>query len=122
VIALGAGCHLLDVSGTNGTNSCPSSAVISAGNGVSDFRQRIPKQTAVAPTDSILDVVLEFNSSVTQADRDSIATYGGTNVASAGTATALKAEFKAQDLATYVASDNGRLSDVFIYIPSCTTF
>ena len=116
------GCHLLDVSGTSSTTTCPNSAVISAGVGISDFKLRIPKQTAAAPPDSVLDVALLFTTAVTQADRDTIATYGGTNVASAGSANTLKAEFKANDLAGYVANDSGRLSDAIIYIPACTTF
>jgi len=116
------GCHLLDVSGTTSTGGCPSSAVISAGVGVSDFKLRIPKQTAVAPPDSVLDVALLFQTAVTQPDRDTIVAHGGTNVATAGNATSLKAEFKANDLASYIANDNGRLSDAIIYIPSCTTF
>ena len=114
------GCHLLDVSGTSSTSSCPNSAVITAGVGVSDFKLRIPKQTAAAPPDSVLDVALLFATAVTQPDRDTIAAYGGTNVATAGSANTLKAEFKANDLASYVANDTGRLSNAIIYIPSCT--
>src|SRR6266576_6699169 len=95
VVIIGAGCHTLDISGLSSNNTCPTSAVITAGAGVTDFRQRIPKQTAVAPPDSVLDVVLSFMSVVSQADRDHIATYNGTNVANAGSATTLRAEFKA---------------------------
>jgi len=116
------GCHLLDFSGTSSTTTCPNSAVINAGAGVSDFKVRIPQQTAVAPPDSVLDVALLFNTAVTQPDRDTITVYGGTNVFTAGSANTLKAEFKANDLANYVAHDAGRLSDAIIYIPACTTF
>jgi hypothetical protein len=122
VVILGAGCRLLDVSGARSSRACPESAVINAGNGVTDFKQRVPRQTAVAPPDSILDVVLIFDSVIAQADRDRIVASGGTNVSSAGTAAALKAEFRAQDLNDYVAGDAGRLSDVVIYIPACATF
>jgi hypothetical protein len=121
-ISVVTGCHLLDVSGTSSMSSCPNSAVINAGVGISDFKVRIPKQTAVAPPDSVLDVALLFMTAVTQPDRDTIAVYGGTHVATAGSANTLKAEFKANDLASYVTNDSGRLNDAIIYIPSCTTF
>jgi len=118
VALVAAGCNTLDISGS-ANNSCPTSAVITAGAGVTDFRQRVPKQTAVAPPDSILDVVLTFTSAVAQNDRDRIATYNGTNVASAGSASSLRAEFEANDLTSYVANDPGRLADVVIFIPAC---
>jgi hypothetical protein len=118
-VLIAAGCHTLDISGQSSNNTCPTSAVITAGAGVTDFRQRIPRQTAVAPPDSILDVVISFVSAVSQADRDRIATYNGTNVANAGSATTLRAEFEANDLASYVVNDTGRLTDVVIYIPDC---
>ena len=118
VALIGAGCHTFDISGSP-NNSCPTSAVITAGAGETDFRQRIPKQTAVAPSDSILDVVLTFTSAVSQSDRDRIATYNGINVAGAGSATALRAQFEANDLTSYVANDPGRLADAVIYIPAC---
>ena len=114
-----AGCHTLDISGQSSNNTCPSSAVITAGAGVTDFRQRIPRQTAVAPPDSVLDVVISFVSAVAPSDRDRIATYNGMNVANAGSATTLRAEFEANDLTSYVVDDTGRLSDVVIYIPDC---
>jgi hypothetical protein len=119
IVILTAGCHTLDISGQSSNNTCPTSAVITAGAGVADFRQRIPTQTAVAPPDSVLDVVLSFMSAVSQADRDRIATYNGTNVANAGSATALRVAFEANDLTSYVVGDTGRLSDVVIYIPDC---
>ena len=118
VALIGAGCHTLDISGS-ANNSCPTSAVITAGAGVTDFKQRIPRQTAVAPPDSILDVVLTFTSAVSQSDRDRITTFNGSNVASAGSATALRAQFEANDLTSYVANDPGRLADAVIYIPAC---
>src|SRR3954469_9178750 len=110
-------CHLVDVSGANGSG-CPSSAVITAGAGIADFKQRIQRQTAVAPADSILDVVLVFDGAVAQADLDAIAAGGGTNVSSAGSVTAVRASFPAQALADYVAGDQARLNDAIIYIPS----
>lgn len=119
IVMVAAGCHTLDISGQSSNNACPTSAVITAGAGITDFRQRIPKQTAVAPPDSVLDVVLSFVSAVSQADRDRIATYNGTNVANAGSATTLRAEFEANDLTSYVVDDTGRLSEVVIYIPDC---
>jgi hypothetical protein len=64
--------------------------------------------------------VLTFVSAVTQSDRDRIGTYNGTNVASAGSANTLRAEFMANDLMNYVATDTGRLTDATIYIPACT--
>ena len=117
-VIIAAGCHTIDISGSS-NNTCPTSAVITAGAGVTDFRQRIPRQTAVAPPDSVLDVVLSFMSAVSPADRDRIATYNGTNVANAGSATTLRAEFEANDLTSYVVNDTGRLTDVVIYIPDC---
>lgn len=120
-VAALCGCHLLDVPETKLTSTCPNSAVINAGAGVLDFKQRIPKQTAVAPPDSVLDVVLIFETAVTQADRDRIDASGGTNVSTAGTVSALKAQFTAQKLADYVTSDTGRLTDAVIYISSCMT-
>lgn len=122
VTLVATGCHLLDVSGSSSGTVCPNSAVINAGAGISDFKQRIPKQTAVAPPDSTLDVALVFSSAVTQADRDAITAAGGTNVSSAGTATALHVQFLAKDLPAYIANDTGRLSEAIIYIPSCTNF
>jgi len=112
-------CHLLDVPETKVTSSCPNSAVISAGAGVLDFKERVPKQLAVAPPDTLLDVVLIFETAVTQADHDRIDASGGTNVATAGSVSALKAQFRAAALGTYVGADNGRLTDVVIYIASC---
>ena len=96
-------------------------AVITAGNGIANFKQRIPKQTAVAPADSVLDVILTFASAPTQNDRDQIGLYNGTNVANAATINALRAEFPAANLANYVAADTGRLTDAAIYVPACTT-
>jgi hypothetical protein len=118
VLAGAAACHTVDVTGT--PNTTCTSAVITAGNGTTDFKQRIPKQTAVAPADSILDVVLTFVSAVTQSDRDRIGSYNGTNIASAGSANTVRAEFMANDLMNYVATDTGRLTDATIYIPACT--
>ena len=112
-------CQKAEVTGTQ-TDPCMP-AVITAGNGVADFKLRIPKQTAVAPADSMLDVILTFASAPTQSDRDRIGSFNGTNVASAGTPNALRAEFEASDLTTYVASDTGRLTDATIYVPACTT-
>lgn len=117
-----SGCNLLDTTAIDSGSSCPSSNVIAAGAGINDFRQRIPRQTAIAPPDSVLDVVLIFLSAYTQADQDRITTSAGMNVSTAGTTSALKAEFKANDLAAYVASDNGRLQDAVIYIPQCANF
>jgi hypothetical protein len=117
-----AGCHLLDGSTPTSSGGCPVSAVINAGIGFSDYKQRIPRQTAVAPPDSTVDVLLVFNSSITQQDRDAIVTYGGSNVSSAGNAISLKAKFHAQDLPAYVANNGDRLSDALIYIPECVTF
>ena len=119
--ALGAlcGCHLLDVPETKVSSSCPNSAVINAGSGVLDFKERVARQITVAPPDSVLDVVLLFETTVTQADLDRIGTSGGTNVASAGGTAALKAQFTAQNLGSYVASDAGRLTDAVIYIAAC---
>jgi hypothetical protein len=116
------GCHLLDVPSASSVSSCPTSAVISAGIGITDFRERIPKQTAVAPPDSVLDVVLIFDGAIIQADRDDITASGGTHVATAGTANALKAEFRAEDLTTYIAGDSGRLTEAVIYILACAAF
>lgn len=118
IIAGVIACHKVEITGTQ-SGPC-TSAVITAGNGITDFKQRIPKQTAVAPADSVLDVVLTFASAVTQNDRDRIGTYSGTNVASAGSANTLRAEFEANDLMNYVATDTGRLTDATIYIPACT--
>lgn len=118
-VAAGA-CYSLDVP-KSAVNSCTVSSVINAGVGISDFKQRIPKQTAVAPSDSVLDVMLTYSSAVTQADRDAIATAGGINISSGGTATSLKAQFPAAGLASYVAADTGRLTNVVIYIPACFT-
>jgi len=115
-----AACYSLDVP-KSAVNNCTVSAVINAGVGTADFRQRIPKQTAVAPADSVLDVVLTFATAVTQVDRDAIATAGGMNISTAGTATSLKAQFRASDLASYVAADTGRLTNAVIYIPACFT-
>jgi len=64
--------------------------------------------------------VLTFVSAVTQSDRDRIGTYNGINVASAGSANTLRAEFMASDLMNYAATDTGRLTDATIYIPACT--
>ena len=120
--AVVGGCNLLNTTAIDSGSSCPSNNVIAAGAGFNDFRQRIPRQTAAAPPDSVLDVVLIFLTAYTQADQDRITASGGTNASSAGTTTALKAEFKANDLAAYVASDNGRLQDAVIYIPQCANF
>lgn len=116
------GCHLLDVTGSRSGDNCPPSNVIAAGVGATDFKQRVAKQTAAAPPDSVLDVVLIFEGAISQSDRDQITAAGGTNVSSAGTASALKAEFKAVDLAAYVANDTGRLTEAIIYLPACATF
>jgi len=113
-------CIDINVSGNNSLDACSESAVINAGIGIADFRDRIPKQTAASRPDSVLDVVLTFASAVTQSDRDRIASYNGTHVQTAGTAASLKAEFTAQDVFNYVTDDTGRLSDVVIYIPACT--
>ena len=122
VAVVTAGCHLLDVSTPTSSGGCPVSAVINAGIGFSDYKQRIPRQAAVAPPDSVVDVLLVFDTAITQQDRDAIATYGGSNVSSAGSAVSLKAQFHAKDLPTYVANDGDRLSDAVIYIPECVTF
>jgi hypothetical protein len=122
VAVVAAGCNLLDVSTPTSSGGCPVSAVINAGVGFSDYKQRIPRQTAVAPPDSTVDVLLVFNSSITQQDRDAIATYGGSNVSSAGNAISVKAKFHAQDLPAYVANNGDRLSDAVIFIPECVTF
>jgi hypothetical protein len=118
-VTIAAGCHI-GVSETNLTN-CPTSAVISAGVDIADFKQRIAKQTAVAPPDSILDVVLTFDGAISQADRDAITAAGGTNVSSASSVAGVRASFRAQALADYVANDQGRLTNAIIYIPSCTS-
>jgi hypothetical protein len=119
LVVAGAGCHLLDVSGANNGNTCPASPVINAGIAFPDFKDRIPRQTALAPTDTLLDVLLIFDSAITQADRDAITTAGGTNVVSVNATTTVKAQFHPADLANYVASDTGRLSDAIVYIASC---
>ena len=104
-----------------GIQSAPcTSNVITAGNGITDFKQRIAKQTGAAPADSVLDVVLTFASAVTQVDRDRIASYNGTHVGTAGSANTVHAEFGANDLMNYVTTDTGRLTDATIYIPACT--
>lgn len=118
-IAVALGCHI-GVSETDLT-TCPTSAVISAGVNIADFKQRIAKQTAVAPPDSILDVVLTFDGAISQTDRDAITAAGGTNVSSASSVAGVRASFRAQALADYVANDQGRLTNAIIYIPSCTT-
>ncbi|MFL5615858.1 MAG: hypothetical protein ACJ796_19500 [Gemmatimonadaceae bacterium] len=117
-VPIAAGCHI-GVSETNLTN-CPTSAVISAGVDIVDFKQRIQKQTAVAPPDSILDVVLTFDGAINQADLDAITAAGGTNVSNTGSVAGVRASFRAQALADYVANDQGRLTNAIIYIPSCT--
>jgi hypothetical protein len=119
--ALAAGCYTADIAGQSSFNGCSPSPVIVAGQGISDFRQRIARQIAVAPADSVLDVVVTFTTAVVQADRDRITSYGGNNVSTAGNASSLKVEFVAADLARYVSDDTGRLSDVVIYDPACTT-
>src|SRR5256885_15403727 len=110
-VTAASGCHLLDVTRSSSGDGCPPSNVIAAGVGATDFKQRVAKQTAAAPPDSVLDVVLIFEGAINQTDRDQITTAGGTHVSSAGTASALKAEFKAVDLAAYVANDTGRLTE-----------
>jgi hypothetical protein len=112
-------CYTVDVAGGNNPNKCPSSAVINAGQGISDFKQRIPRQTAVAPGDSILDVQLSYKSTVTTADRDRITQYGGTGIQAGRTDAMVTARFAAVDLTRFVADDPGRLSDAIIYIPAC---
>jgi hypothetical protein len=77
---------------------------------------------AVAPPDSTVSVLLIFNSSITQEDRDAVATYGGSNVSTAGNALSLKAQFHAKDLPSYIGNVGDRLSDAVIYIPECVTF
>lgn len=119
--ALAAGCYTVDIAGQSSFNRCTPSPVIVAGQGISDFKQRIARQTAVAPADSILNVVLTFMTVVVQSDRDRITSYGGTDIATAGTASSLKAKFVGVELARYVSEDTGRLSDAVIYDPACTT-
>jgi len=65
--------------------------VITAGAGVTDCRQRIPRQTAVAPPHAVLDT---------------------------GSATTLSAEFEANDLTSYFVDDTARLTDVVITSPT----
>lgn len=117
-----AGCYTADIAGQSNFNGCVPSPVITAGQGISDFKQRIARQTSVAPADSVLSVLLTFASPVVQSDKDRIAAYSGTNVSTAGTASSLKAQFVSTDLARYVADDTtGRLSDAVIYDPACAT-
>ena len=114
-------CFTVDIAGSSAFNFCPQSRVITAGDGVGDFKQRIPKQTALAPPDSLLDVRLVYPSGAGQADRDRIAQYSGTDVLTGRTGAELTARFRAQDLTRFVADDTGRLSDAVIYIPSCAS-
>lgn len=117
--ALVAGCYTVDIAGQSNFNGCPPSTVITAGQNISDFKQRIQRQTAVAPADSVLDVVLTFATKPDQSDRDRISTYHGSNIAITENVASLKAEFLSQDLARYVAEDTGRLIDAVIYDPAC---
>ena len=117
-----AACYTVDIAGQSNFNGCVASPVITAGAGISDYKQRIARQTAVAPADSLLSVLLTFVSPVVQSDKDRITAYSGSNVANAGTASSLKAQFVSQDLARYVSEDTtSRLSDVVIYDPACAT-
>ena len=117
-----AGCYTVDIAGQSNFNGCVASPVITAGQGISDFRQRIARQVAVAAADSILDVVITFSSDVVQADRDRIVSYGGTNIVNGATSSSLEAELVAQSLELYVSQDTTmRLSDVTILDPACIT-
>jgi hypothetical protein len=116
-----AGCYSVDIAGQTSFNNCPLSAVIGAGQGISDFKTRVQRQTAVAPQDSILDVALTFTTPATQVDRDRIGAYNGTNIATGNNPNSLKAQFRAQDLGRYVSEDTGRLSDAVVYNPACTS-
>jgi hypothetical protein len=121
-VVLAAGCYSVDIAGQSNFNGCTPSAVITAGQGISDVAQRIARQTAVAPADSVLSVLITFTSAVMQSDRDRITSYGGTNITTAATASSLKSQFPAQSLERYVSEDTtGRLSDVVIYDPTCTS-
>jgi hypothetical protein len=66
-------------------------SVVVGGAGVTDCRQRIPRQTAVAPPHAVLDT---------------------------GSATTLSAEFEANDLTSYFVDDTARLTDVVITSPT----
>lgn len=115
------GCTTSDIAQPS-LGGCSPSTVITAGLGISDYKQRIARQVSLVPTDTVLDVIITFTTAVVQSDRDRIAAYGGINVASAGTVSTLKAQFVAPDLASYVSEDTtGRLSDVTIYDPACSS-
>lgn len=122
MLVFATGCYTVDIAGQSNFNGCVPSPVITAGQGISDFRQRIARQVAVAPADSILDVAITFSSDVVQADRDRIVAYGGTNIVNGPTSSSLEAELVAQSLELYVSQDTTmRLSDVTIFDPACTT-
>jgi hypothetical protein len=119
--ALAAACNGSDVTAQPDLGGCQPSTVIVAGEGISDFKQRIARQVAVAPMDTVVAVLITFTSAAVQDDRDRISMYGGMNVSTAGDASSLKAQFIPGDLARYVQDDTGRLSDVVIYDPACST-
>lgn len=122
LLLLSFACYTADIAGQARFNGCTPSPVITAGQGISDYKQRIARQTAVASGDTVLSVLLTFTSPVVQSDKDRITAYGGTNMSTAGTASSLKAQFISADLARYVSEDTtNRLSDVVIYDPSCAT-
>ena len=122
IAALTTGCYTVDIAGQSNFNGCAPSTVIMAGQGFSDFHQRIAHQVAVAPADSVLDAAITFVTAAVQADRDRITAYGGTNILTGATPGILDAEFTAQNLGRYVSEDTtNRLSDVTIYVPACAT-
>ena len=118
--ALG-GCYSVDVAGFSSFNNCPQSAVLTGGQGISDFKQRIARQSQLAPGDSGIDVRLTYKTAVTTADRDRIAQYGGTSVLAGATDGVVTARFPMSDLARFVAEDGGRLSDAVIFVSACVS-
>jgi hypothetical protein len=120
LLAFAGACYTADIAGQANFNGCRQSAVITAGQGVSDLKQRIALQTSIAPADSILDVAITFTSAFVSSDSNRILAYGGSKITAGNTSSELKAEFQAQDLERYVSEDTGRLSDVVIFDPTCT--
>ena len=98
---------------------CEQPPLLLVGSDAVDFRERLALQIALAPPDSVLDVMLTFAGAVTAEDRAQITRYGGEIRHELGSLTNLMVRFRARALGTYLAADAGRLTNASLGLLVC---
>ena len=120
-LGLIAGCGVLATeSAAEKARGCPQPAVIEAGHGITDFRERVAHQSTVAPPDSVLNVNLMFRTEVLPTDTARVKEFRGTITYRFQRFPSLNVLFQAADLGRYVlAADTMRLQDASLGLMMC---